>query len=144
MSQQPDQPNVTYMENQRPSFVTQYQNASEMLNKMRSKRQASATNTASSLVQNTGAVRPRTGVKVKLPNKLTVDESGIKSHENLGMAKTAQEFFKTNNQHAFDSLQIGAKFRRNSEDEFSLTRFKKRAVTNYEKMPLSSRHNSID
>ena len=69
-----------------------------MLNKMHSKRLASETNTASSLVQGTSVYnRPKTGVKVKLPNKLTGDEFGMKSHEHLGMAKTAQEFFKTNN-----------------------------------------------
>lgn len=62
----------------------------------------------------------------------------------LGRSKTKPEFFKTNNQHAFDQLQVGSNFNKNKVQEFCFTRYKQKANSNYDAVPVASRNQAID
>jgi len=68
----------------------------------------------------------------------------VNSSVNIGMNRTAQNFFRTNNQHAVDQLQIGSKFNKTEIQEFTFTRYKKKATSNYDSQPAASMHKNID
>lgn len=118
-----------------------------MLNKVHTKKVRNASNTASSMA-----------MAIRTPNIRHRPHSTTVSHSHLGRVQTrpsstqqsslnrmvVPEFFKTNNQHAFEQLKVGSKFVASKAEPFSFTRYKQRAPTNYEIVPAGSHHKPLD